>query len=1028
MDCPSCREPNTETQAFCCRCGSALVAADAARDHGHRSVNADGNATTGASFQPRGELETGTTFAGRYQIVEELGHGGMGRVYKVIDKEVHAKVALKLIRPDIAADHATIERFRQELKTARDISHKNICRMYDFGRDGTTYFLTMEYVSGQDLKSMIAMSGQLGVGTAISIGKQVCDGLAEAHRLGIVHRDLKPQNIQIDRGGNAKIMDFGIARSAVVKGLTDAGVALGTPQYMSPEQAEAKSVDARSDLYSLGIILYEMVTGGVPFDGETALGVAMKHKLELPHDPREKNPGVQADLGRLILKCLEKDRERRYQSAGDVHADLERIEQGLPTTAQVVPQQQPSTSKEITVHFAPRQLLVPAAIAVVVLAVAIGAWRWWPHKAGLASPPPSGKPTLAVLYFENISGEPSLNMWRTGLPELLTTGLSQSRLLNVVSSDNLFSILKRLNLTEAKRYSAEDLAGVAKEGNAQYLLTGSVMKAGQTTVITTRLQNAATGDLVRSSTIECLKEEDILSKVNLLAGEIKADLKLSAPEIAGDASQPLGQVLTGSPEALRYYTEARRFHLDQEYLDAIRLYERAVEADPGFAMAYRGMATCYGNLGETAKQGAAAKKSLELSDRLPERLKYSVQITAFSAAGKYPEMFDACKKLLAMYPDDTIGLNRIAIIYENGEMFDKAAEYYEAAVRSERTLLTVGNLADDLLYVGNYEKARTVLEGYIAGDPGSAKAHLLLGRGALAAGQIETAQREVERASLLAPSNGEVALLRGYLALLRGDLSTAEREHQSILTQGIEADRRSARAGLACLYAMQGRFDKAREQAKTLPQDWPTAAFLERDAGRLDMAAKAFQALETDPGTAAAALGVPWSLLGLGLSYVGTGDVNRARQVAAELKVKGGTLFARPATRWSLAVSGAIATRQGDGPTAVNDMERAVATLPSQVYVGDEHALLLDLLGRAYVAAGDLAKAQQTYEQITALTVGRLSWGAIYARSYYQMGLIAERQGDSVRAREHFGRFLELWKNADPGQPEVADAKKRLTR
>jgi serine/threonine protein kinase/tetratricopeptide (TPR) repeat protein len=1026
MNCPSCRAPNPETQAFCGECGSTLVSADASRGHDRGPVNADGDATTGASFHPRDELETGTTFAGRYQIVEELGHGGMGRVYKVIDKEVRAKVALKLIRPDIAADHATIERFRQELKTARDISHKNICRMYDFGRDGTTYFLTMEYVSGQDLKSMIAMSGQLGVGTAISIAKQVCDGLAEAHRLGIVHRDLKPQNIQIDRGGNAKIMDFGIARSAVVKGLTDAGVALGTPQYMSPEQAEAKSVDARSDMYSLGIILYEMVTGGVPFDGETPLGVAMKHKLEAPRDPREKNPGLPADLGRLILKCLEKDKERRYQTAGDVHADLERIEQGLPTTAQVVPKQRPPTSKEITVHFAPRQLLAPAAVAIVVLAVAAGAWRWWSPKAGTAVSPPSGKPTLAVLYFENISGEPSLNMWRTGLPELLTTGLSQSRLLNVVSSDNLFSILKRLNLAEARRYSAEDLAGVAREGHAQYLLTGSVMKAGQSTVITTRLQNVTTGDLVRSSTIECLKEEEILSKVNLLAGEIKADLNLSPQEIASDASQPLGQVLTGSPEALRYYTEARRFHLNNEYPDAIRLYERAIAADPGFAMAYRAMAACYGNLGETAKQAATAKKALDLSDRLPDRLKYQVQITAFSASGRYPEVFDACKRLLALYPDDTIGLNRIAIIYELGEMFDKAAEHYETAVRSERTLLSVGNFADDLLYVGNYDKARTVVEGYIASDPGSVKAHLLLGREALAAGQIETAQREVEKASLLAPSNGEAALLRGYLALLRGDLPTAEREHLSILNQGVEVDRRNAQAGLACLYAMQGRFDRAREQAKTLPQDWPTAAFLERDAGRLDRSVKAFQDLLADPGTAASAVGIPWAMLGLGLSYVDSGDMSRAQKVAADLKMKGGTLFVRPVTRWSLAVSGAIATRQGDGRTAVNDLERAVATLPFQVYVGDEHALLLDLLGRAYVAAGDLAKAQQTYEKITTLTVGRLAWGSIYTRSYYQMGLIAERQGDKARARQDFGKFLDLWTHADPGQPAVADAKKRM--
>jgi serine/threonine protein kinase len=232
INCPKCRSKNPDTLKFCGECGAQLTPSAGATPSFTKTLEV-----------PKEDLTTGSTFAGRYQIIEELGKGGMGKVYKVLDKEVNAKVALKLIKPEIASDSKTIERFRNELKVARDIAHKNVCRMYDLGKKEGASYITMEYVPGEDLKSFIRRSGTLSVGKAVAIAGQICEGLSEAHRLGVVHRDLKPQNIMIDKEGNARIMDFGIARSLSAKGITGSGVMIGTPEYMSPEQAEAKEVD-----------------------------------------------------------------------------------------------------------------------------------------------------------------------------------------------------------------------------------------------------------------------------------------------------------------------------------------------------------------------------------------------------------------------------------------------------------------------------------------------------------------------------------------------------------------------------------------------------------------------------------------------------------------------------------------------------------------------------------------------------------------------------------------------------------------
>ncbi len=324
--CPACRTENRADSRFCANCAAPLKAGGTAAPDGSHTIRAS-----------TVEIARGNRIAGRYEIIEELGQGGMGRVFRVFDHQVGEIVALKLIRPEIGVQDKAIERFKNELKFTRKITHRNICRMYDLGELDLLHYITMEYVAGEDLKRFIKRAGPLNTGKAVSIAKQVCEGLAEAHRVGAVHRDLKPQNIMIDAEGTPKIMDFGIARFADMDRMTGSGVMIGTPEYMSPEQAELKEVDKRADIYALGCVLFEMVTGRVPFEGETALGLAMKHKMETPRDVRELNPQVIPALAEVVSKCLEKAPARRYQDADELRTALAAIEIDLATGERAVP-------------------------------------------------------------------------------------------------------------------------------------------------------------------------------------------------------------------------------------------------------------------------------------------------------------------------------------------------------------------------------------------------------------------------------------------------------------------------------------------------------------------------------------------------------------------------------------------------------------------------------------------------------------------------------------------------------------------
>jgi serine/threonine protein kinase/Tfp pilus assembly protein PilF len=713
VKCPNCRTENPEASQFCADCGTKLQAAN--------DFSLFQTETLQTSLQ---ELTTGSTFAGRYQIIEELGQGGMGRVYRVLDKKLKEEVALKLIKPQIGLDRTTLERFSNELKLSRKIVHKNVARMFDLNDHGGAHYITMEYVRGEDLRRLIRKMGTLSPSQAIPIVKQVCDGLKEAHRLGIVHRDLKPGNIMIDEEGNARIMDFGIARSLLGKGITGGGAMIGTPEYMSPEQAEGKETDQRSDIYSLGIILYEMLTGRVPFSGDTPLSVAVKQKTEVPPDPRRLSPQIPADLSRLILRCLEKDKSRRYQSSEELHAELEKAEQGIPATERIGPAKKPPTSREITVKISLKRLLFPyLAILALIIAGGVILWRIVPGKNVV--PAKSGSPSIAVLPFVDDSPEKSHAYLCEGIPNTLINALNTIQNLRVPARTSAFSFVGK----------GQDIQGIGQKLNVENVLEGSIQVVGNSLRVTASLIKVKDGYQLWNATYD-RKLEDVFAIQDEIAQAIVRALKM---RLLGEQEKRLVKRGTDNMDAYTLYLEGLFYWNKRSGRDlnrAIEFFGQAIEKDPNYALAYVGLADSYSLL--TVYAGArpqdvypraktAANKALELDEALAEAHNSLAYIHE-----RYDWDFRAAeaefKRALELNPNYATGR------FWHGELLTYLGRFEEGIQEFRRALeldpLSViinSNLGWALTMAQQYDQALVQLHKTLELDPNFAITHVMLG-------------------------------------------------------------------------------------------------------------------------------------------------------------------------------------------------------------------------------------------------------------------------------------------------------------
>lgn len=839
----------------------------------------------------------------------------------------------------------------------------------------------------------------------------------------------------IDRGGNAKVMDFGIARAVKEKSITGAGVIIGTPQYMSPEQVEGKEVDQRSDIYSLGIVLYEMLTDRVPFEGDTPLTVGVKQKTEKPKDPREFNERIPDDLSQLILKCLEKDRENRYRNAAELRTDLEKLEQGLPTTDRVIPKKKTLTSREITVQFNMKKLLFPLLAVFALIVIGLVIWSpWMPKETNFVV---QDKPSLAVLYFENSTGDENMDKWERVLSNSIITDLSQSKYISVLSYDRILSILRKIDKLDSTDYATEDLKAVAVEGGVNYIITGILSKAGETFRIDYTLHDIQREGKSGSGRVEGQGETNIFPMVDELTLKVKKHFNLSEEQLEDDVDREIWRISTAKPEAYKYYIEAQQLDNLGNFTQMVPILEKAIEIDPEFAMAYRMLAAVTANLGDAEVGKTHLSKAYELRDRVPEIEKRLITADYLNGVERnYEEAIDAYQRLFELAPNHPIGHLNLATIYDTFGDTDKTIEHREISLLNLQRFYPLREwLGYNYAEKRMYEKARKLYQDYIDNVQDLGRIHARIAETYIFEGEYELALEEVDKALSLDPTS----YTKSGIYHLQGYFEEAEKLYRKQLEDERIGWKMNGWRWLEILYRTLGQYDKAKNEAEAglkyaeenNSSGWKRTFTLaltvhDLETGDLDSAFERAESylesgLQDDlPGSI---INANWLKTEV---HLRRNDVENAVPLAEAVKTYvDGTPYIKDVLWYYMNLS-LIEIKRQNYSQAIDLITQAYEMLGGQRSWIEVHAWILFNLASAYELSGDIEAAKKEYENILALTTGRLWWGDLYVKSYYQLGKIHEEQGNTTKAIEYYDKFLTLWKDADPGLSEVDDAKERL--